>query len=127
MRLFATLLLAGFVLAAFPVQAQEAGGAVSDTNMEILKEKLKADKKLLVAGNMELTDAEGKKFWPLYDSYQKELQQLNAQLGKVISDYAAAYNDGKGMIKEDRVKKAKRRRKSGSAGVAMAVSPVIPT
>ena len=105
MRSIVTPLFAVFMLAAFPVLAQDAGGSSAETNMEILKEKLKADKKLLVAGNMDLTDAEAKKFWPLYDSYQKELQQLNGRLGKTISDYAAAYNEGKGAIKEDTAKK----------------------
>jgi hypothetical protein len=105
MRSFTVLACALFIFAASPVLAQEAGGSASDTNMEILKEKLKADKKLLVAGNMELTEAEAKKFWPLYDGYQKELHQLNDRLGKAIADYAAAYNEGNGMIKEDTAKK----------------------
>lgn len=105
MRLFATLVFSGFVLTAFPVLAQEAGSSSAATNMEILKEKIKADKKLLVASNMDLNDAEAKAFWPLYDGYQKELHQLNDRLGKAIGDYAAAYNEGKGAIKDDAAKK----------------------
>jgi hypothetical protein len=76
---------------------------VSDTNMEILKQKIKADKKLLVAGNMDLNDAEGKQFWPLYDSYQKELEQLNRKLGKTITEYAETFN--KGPVPNDTAKK----------------------
>jgi recombinational DNA repair protein RecR len=45
-----------------PVHAQQA----EQMNMDILKEKIKADKKLIVATNMTLTDAEAKNFWPLY-------------------------------------------------------------
>ena len=106
-RLLATLMFAGFVFAAFPVLAQEAGGAAAgaDTNMEILKEKLKADKKLLVAANMNLSEPEGKKFWPLYDAYQKDLMQLNERLGKTIAAYADAYREGQGTLKEDTAKK----------------------
>ena len=74
-----------------------------DTNMEILYQKVKADKKLLVAGNMGLTDEEGKKFWPLYDEYQKELDQLNQNLGKTIHEYAEAFN--KGPLPNDQAKK----------------------
>lgn len=103
MRLFATLMFAGFVIAAMPVLAQEA--AAADTNMEILKEKLKADKKLLVAANMSLSEAEGKKFWPLYDAYQKDLMQVNERLGKTIAAYAEAYNQGQGTIEEGTAKK----------------------
>jgi len=47
------------------------------TNMEILRQKIKSDKKLVVAQNLNLTDAEGAKFWPVYDAYQKDLQQIN--------------------------------------------------
>jgi hypothetical protein len=91
------------VLCAVPAFAQTAGSA--DTNMEILMEKVKADKKLLVASNMDLTDAEGKSFWPLYDAYQKDLQKVNERLGKTIAAYADAYNQGKGTISNDTAKK----------------------
>ena len=65
----------------------------ADTNMQILREKVKADKKLVVAANMELTDAEAKTFWPVYESYQKDLQALNERLKKAILSYADAYNN----------------------------------
>lgn len=68
--------------------------ASADTNMAILLEKIKADKKLLVSNNMDLTDAEAKQFWPLYDSYQQELQQINQRLGRTIMEYADALNKG---------------------------------
>ena len=83
------------------VQAQEA----NQMNMEILKEKVKADKKLIVATNMNLTDAEAKNFWPLYDGYQKELEQINQRLITTIKGYADAYNAGKGEISDDQAKK----------------------
>jgi hypothetical protein len=82
-------------------QAQES----AQMNMEILKEKVKADKKLLVATNMNLNDAEAKNFWPLYDGYQKELEQINQRLGKMINAYAEAFNAGKGEISNDQAKK----------------------
>jgi hypothetical protein len=73
------------------VFAQER--TVSESDMQILREKLKADKKLIVAANMELTDAEAKGFWPIYDSYQADLQALNERLRKTILSYADAYNN----------------------------------
>ena len=57
-------------------------------NMQILRDKLKADKKLVVASNMELTESEAKGFWPIYDQYQKELQKINQRIGKVLDSYA---------------------------------------
>jgi hypothetical protein len=75
-----------------PTKATASTSTESDT--AILMEKIKADKKLLVADNMDLTDAEAKAFWPLYDSYQEELQQINQRLGRTILDYADAFEKG---------------------------------
>jgi hypothetical protein len=60
-------------------------------NMQILLDKIKADKKLLVANNMDLTESEAKDFWPVYDQYQQQLANFNQRIGKLIESYAAAY------------------------------------
>lgn len=75
----------------------------ADANMQILRDKIKADKKLVVAANMQLTDAEAKAFWPVYDAYQKDLDALNKRLGKAIMEYANAYN--KGAVPNETAKK----------------------
>ncbi len=62
-------------------QTKPAGGGEPADNMQILREKLKADKKLVVAANMALTEAEAKAFWPLYEEYQKGLHQINDRHG----------------------------------------------
>jgi hypothetical protein len=59
-------------------------------NMQIVLEKIRADKKLLVAENMQLTEAEAKAFWPVYDQYQDELFLLRMRTAKLIKDYADA-------------------------------------
>jgi hypothetical protein len=88
MRLMtAFAILAGL---AAPAMAQTAGPA----NMEIFRQKLKADKKLVVAENLKLTDPEGTAFWPVYDEYQKDLQAINQRLTATILAYADAYNKG---------------------------------
>ncbi len=60
-------------------------------NMQLVKDKIKADKKLFVAENMELTEKEAKGFWPVYESFQKDLTSHNGKLLKLIEDYAANY------------------------------------
>jgi hypothetical protein len=64
----------------------------ANTNMQILLDKVKADKKLVVAANMDLNEAEAKAFWPIYEAYQKDLQAINGRLGQTILAYADAYN-----------------------------------
>ena len=85
LRLFVIALAA---LIAVPAIAQDKPAS----NMEILRQKIKADKKLVVAANMDLTEAEAKGFWPVYDSYQADLQTLNERLGRMIVRYADLYN-----------------------------------
>jgi hypothetical protein len=71
--------------------AQNTPPSADAANMQIAREKLRADKKLLVAENMQLTDAESAKFWPVYDAYQADQAALNDRTAKVIQDFAANY------------------------------------
>ena len=84
---------------AAPAMAQ----TTATNSMDILRQKIKADKKLVVSEYLELSDAEGKTFWPVYDAYQKDLQQINQRLTAVILAYADAYN--KGPVTNDVAKK----------------------
>jgi len=83
-------------LPALPVPAEEK----TDT-MEALRDSLKADKKAFIAQYLELTDAEGKEFWPYYNSYQFDLQKVNERLIKLIDDYAKTYQN---MSDQDAIK-----------------------
>ena len=87
----AVIALALAVSAPASAQTAQAG---STTNMEILAAKIKADKKLLVAQTVGLTDAEGKAFWPIYDACQAELESVNKRLKTGIEGYAKDYNAG---------------------------------
>ena len=71
-------------------------------NMQILRAKLKADKKLVVATNMELTESEAKAFWPIYGEYQKDLQRINRRIGNLLESYAADFR-GKSLT-DDKAK-----------------------
>ena len=84
-------------LLALPAAAQTA------SDMQILAQKIKADKKLVVAANMELTEDEAKGFWPVYEAYQKDLQGINKRLIGAIKGYADAYN--KGPVSDETAKK----------------------
>jgi len=76
---------------AAPAYAQDKS---ADMNMQILLDKIKADKKALVAANMQLSDAEARAFWAIYDQYQNELKVINDRLASAILAYADAYNAG---------------------------------
>jgi hypothetical protein len=87
-----TVLLLGFaplVLA----QSKNASADKPASNLEIIHEKLKADKKLIVAKYMALTESEAKKFWPVYEEYQSDLKKNNDQLLRILESYAADYKN----------------------------------
>jgi len=64
-----------------------------ESTAAIFIQKIKADKKLLVAENMQLTESEAKAFWPVYQTYQNELFLLRARTARLIKDYADNYDN----------------------------------
>ncbi len=72
-------------------------------NMQILRDKIKADKKLIVAANMELTESEAKGFWPVYEAYQKDFDAINQRIVKLIKSYAA--DDMANNLTDDKAQK----------------------
>ncbi|HKZ05810.1 MAG TPA: hypothetical protein VJU81_10110 [Methylomirabilota bacterium] len=71
------------------------GGAPAQTrptdDMEILREKLRADKKLVLAATLQLTDAEGKAFWPVYNAYQSDMVQHYDRVLALIEGFSKHY------------------------------------
>ena len=72
-------------------QSKSSGGDKPANNLEIVHEKLKADKKLMVSNYMGLTESEAKTFWPVFEEYQKDLQKIHERLGSLLQSYAADY------------------------------------
>jgi hypothetical protein len=60
-------------------------------NMDIVREKIRADKKLMVSEEMELTEKEANAFWPVYERYQKDLQRINDRTLALIKEYSENY------------------------------------
>jgi hypothetical protein len=90
------ILLLGFA-------AQGAQPDAPADNLQILRDKIRADKKLLVATNMELTESEAKGFWPIYDAYQKDLQGINRRIADQLASYAEDLRGG--TLTDDGAKK----------------------
>jgi hypothetical protein len=80
-------LAVALAVVAVPAVAQDQQ---ADT-MQMVRDKIRADKKLLIAENLPLTAAEAKAFWPVYDRYQRELSALNDRTIKLIKEYANNY------------------------------------
>jgi hypothetical protein len=82
------------LMATFLARGASGGGAAqgrpTDTR-EVLREKVRADKKLVVATALELTEAEGKTFWPVYNAYQSDMVAHYDRVFRLIGAFAGAY------------------------------------
>ncbi len=113
-------LVAGlFAAAVLATQSAGAEDKIADvTDMQALRTAVSADKKAFVMATLKLTDAEAKKFWPLYDAYQRDLDLANRRrtvaviglvtLDKPVSDLYAR-NLANELIAADEVEIKSRR------------------
>ena len=73
----------------FAVTAYGEEKAADD--MAIVKDAIKANKKLFISENMQLTESEAKAFWPIYEKYQDGLEELMERSIDLIEKYADNY------------------------------------
>lgn len=87
-------------LAAAAPGSGHAQAKLDYTDLAAVRDAAKTDKKALVASTLQLSDAEAKKFWPIYDDYQRARDASDRQrvraiegaiaTGKPVSDAYAA-------------------------------------
>jgi len=83
MRKSAIAALLAIVSLAAPL-AYAADKAAEVTDMQALRAAIKADKKAFVAATLNLTPVEAKKFWPIYDAYQRNVDMNNRKRALVV-------------------------------------------
>jgi hypothetical protein len=72
---FAAVLFFAAMIAAQSAWAEDKIADVTD--MQALRAAVRADKKAFVASTLKLTPAEAKRFWPVYDNYQRIFDSVN--------------------------------------------------
>ena len=85
------LIVIGGVLACLFGGAVGAQDQAADT-MNLLREKARADKKVVVASALDLTEREATVFWPVYNAYQSDMVTHYDQVIKLIDNYGKVYN-----------------------------------
>ena len=86
------LVLASSLLSAPAARCENKADATSsDQDLALLKEDVQSQRKQIVAANLQLSDAEAVKFWPVYDKYIAELSKINETRLTLIKQYADAY------------------------------------
>jgi Spy/CpxP family protein refolding chaperone len=69
--------------------AAAAAQSVKET-LEVSRQAIESQRRVLVAGALPLTDAEADAFWPLYDAYEKERRPLDERANELVADFLAA-------------------------------------
>ena len=83
-----------FAVAATIMIAQSACAqdkAADVTDMQLLREAVRADKRAFVESTMNLSDAEAKRFWPIYNTYQRSIDATSRR--RVVAVKALLFRD----------------------------------
>ena len=97
LMLTSTLLLQLTLLHAQGASGQTATSASKnseaslDKDAALLRQDVRSEKKQIIAANLELTDTEATRFWPVYDQYSAELTELGDQKYALIKEYAQGF------------------------------------
>jgi hypothetical protein len=88
------------------------GSAVSDDtqpapdqDFQLLRKDVRSQKKQIVAANMNLTDAEAEKFWPVYDRYAVDLAKIYDTKIALVQEYLDNYKTMTGDQAESYVRR----------------------
>ena len=93
----AVMILAGVVVLQSTVllaqqPPQTTSPTASDQDIQLLRQDIRSQKKQIIAANLQLTDAEATKFWPVYDAYTQETIKINDGRYALIKEYADTYD-----------------------------------
>ena len=101
--LSAVCIFLAWKLAAHPVQqTQQAHNTLtisntplvaSDTDIQLLRQDLRAQKQKLIAQNLPMTESEAVKFWAVYNRYSGELRQINDEKFRLIKQYSEMWGN----------------------------------
>ena len=84
------------VLLAMPffanAQVNEEFADLNDA-FEMMRSVAAVERKALITDAMSFTGAESAAFWPIYDKYVVEKDEVNDRLVKIITDYAANFDN----------------------------------
>ena len=92
-RLFLAASLACMLSSAVAYAADTGAADAPQAQPGVLLDTIRANRKALVAVNLELSPAEADKFWPLYDRYQKEISAIGDRVVSIVEEYTATFRD----------------------------------
>ena len=83
-----TVLTLGAAVAA-SLGAQLALAQTMKESLDIKRQAIAAQRRVLVSGALPLSDDEAKAFWPIYDAYEKQRADIDERTNRLVADFAA--------------------------------------
>ncbi len=77
---------------AFSQTAEVKAKPLTDSDIQLLRSDLQAQKNEIIAHNMQFTDPESAAFWPIYRDYSRDQQLVGDERVQLIKDYAQNYD-----------------------------------
>jgi len=125
------VIAAAALVAATLVPAFAATPPGDGTDLAALRTAMRTDKKAYVAAELQLTPAEAKAFWPVYDAYQRQLEVIGTRTAVMIEEivtqsksasdrYAKLLMQEVGEIEDEQAKAVRQVRK----GAQKALPPI---
>ncbi len=75
-------------LALLGLAAAATAQTVKD-QLDLTRQRVESQRRVLVAGSLPLTEAEEKAFWPLFDDYEKERRPIDERANRLVADFVA--------------------------------------
>ena len=90
----AMVILTGLCWSQSPAQTPSDNSAqsVTDQDIDLLRKDVRSQKRQIIASNLQLTDQEAVKFWPLYDQYTADLVKINDAKYAALKEFASSYS-----------------------------------
>ena len=80
-----------FIPAGMTKTSQDSAKPLTDTDIQLLRSDVNANKQTIIADTMKFTDAESTRFWPVYRDYAHDQSKIGDELVQLIKDYASNY------------------------------------
>lgn len=74
----------------FLLAASLAAAQTVKEKLDLSREAVEGQRRILVAGSVPMSDAEADAFWPLFDAWEKDRRPLDARANQLVADFLAA-------------------------------------
>jgi hypothetical protein len=77
--------------------AQRENELDKDQQLALFRRDIRSMRKQIIASNLDLTELEAAKFWPIYEQYAADLGKIDEDRATIVKEYAVAF----GSVSDD--------------------------